>query len=140
MDREVMQMIAFMVVVAAILLLTVCVYRTVQWGRRCAAGSESMDVQQHKRVATHALLATFFLIFSIETFSYFSTEHMTGTWLFMVHMFFAVPFLVLLLVLRFWVTGVSKKRMHKPMAYTAAFCFAGVLVTGIFMLGGMLPS
>lgn len=130
-------MVAFGVVIVAISVLAVCIWRTVSCGRKCAAEG-MIRMPQHKRVANHTLLATVFLIFSIETFSYFSIGSMTGTGLFVVHMFFAVPFLLLLITLRFWITGVARRRLHKPLAYTAAGCFLGVLITGSIMLGKIM--
>lgn len=133
---ETVQMIALTGVALSILALSVCMFRTVLLGRKCAAGGV-VCVPQHKRSANYTIAATIFLIIAIETFSQLSTTHMTGTWVFMLHMFFAVPFLALMLVLRFWADGVHRKKIHRPMAYASAFCFIGVLSTGIYMLGSM---
>lgn len=133
------KMLAFMLVVTAIVLLSVCVYRAVVLGRRVAAQGQ-MHLAEHKRVVNHTLAATLFLVLTIETLSHLSTVHMTGSWIFILHLFFAIPFVVLLIVLRVWANGVLRRRLHAPLAYTATVCFGGVLITGVVMLATLMTA
>jgi hypothetical protein len=50
-----------------------------------------------------------------------------------VHLPFAVAFFILLIVLRFWMTGL-KSRHHKHLGRTCTACFAGMFSTGAAMI------
>lgn len=129
-----MEMIALGIVVLAIAALAACVWRTILWGQKCAVEGMA-HVPQHKRMVNYTLCATVALILLIEVFSKFADVHVKDMWLFVIHLIFAVSFLLLLIVLRFWITGVTHRHLHKPLAYTLAGSFLGVLVTGVLILG-----
>ena len=134
-----MKMLAFGIVVIGIAVLATCVWRTILWGRKCA-GEGTVHMPHHKRMVNYTLCATVVLILFIEVFSKFADIHIKDTWLFVVHLSFAVPFLLLLIALRFWVTGERYRRLHRPLAYTLAGSFIGVLVTGVLILGIMMTA
>lgn len=55
--------------------------------------------------------------------------------LFLFHLFgFAAPYLLLLLIQRFWITGLRFPKAHKPLAYICAVAFAGTFITGLIMM------
>lgn len=53
------------------------------------------------------------------------------------HLPFALTFLLLLVLLRWWITGATYPRLHKVFAYTCLGCFVAVLGTGIYLFIGM---
>lgn len=57
--------------------------------------------------------------------------------IFWIHLPFAIAFFALLLVLRFWLTGLRSKKYHGPLGRLCAACFAGVLGTGIVLIWQM---
>ena len=128
------RMITAAVVFGAVLLLAVLMCRVIHRGMVCAA-SGKQNLLEHQRAATQALLATAFLIVVVEVFVQFSIEHTASWQLFVVHMSAAIPFLVLMITLRFWMNGLRYPRTHKLLAGVTTACFVGVLVTGLLLLG-----
>lgn len=53
-----------------------------------------------------------------------------ATWLILTHLFFAIPFLCALLLLRFKITGTKNLALHKKIAYTSIVLFVGTIITG----------
>ena len=49
------------------------------------------------------------------------------------HLFFAIPFLFSLLLLRFKITGKKNLLLHKKIAQAAVFLFVGTVITGSFL-------
>ena len=130
-------MITVVLVACAIGILAWCVGCTVRAGKKCAVSGHA-SLPAHQRAVNHTLFATIALILLIETLSQLSTTHATGGWLFKVHLAFAVPFVLLLVLMRFWITGLRWRSAHRVLAYTVAFCFVGVFVTGLSMLWSMV--
>lgn len=58
--------------------------------------------------------------------------------LFMIHLGFAAPFLVSLLVLAFWQTGLRSPNFHRKLGYICLGAFVGVLATGVPLLTTLL--
>ncbi|HMQ01996.1 MAG TPA: hypothetical protein PKD79_02930 [Candidatus Doudnabacteria bacterium] len=90
-------------------------------------------VSRHRTIATYALVLTVLLVLTIEVAIRVGTGPPRGT-LFMVHMLFAIPFFLSLLVLRFWVTGIRYHRAHKYFAYGCLATFVGTLFTGVWLM------
>ena len=130
---------AFILVIVAISLLSVSMYRTVSLGRQSAREGRQ-HLAAHRRSVDLTIGATLLLIASIKLLGYATPVHVhqTDSWLFMVHMFFSLPFLLSLLALRFWLDGVRYQPRHCYLAYAAASLFLGVLVTGAAMLAFMM--
>ena len=108
-------------------------WRVICYGRRCAQHGHE-HIITHKRAVNLALVAVVPLIVLIEVFARFLSETAPPAWMLGVHLSFAVPFLTLLLVLRFWVTGEKIPKYHRSLAYLCAAAFVGTLTTGIIML------
>lgn len=54
--------------------------------------------------------------------------------LFAIHMCFAVPFAILLTIMRFWVTGRKYPAIHWALAYACLSCFLISFITGMILL------
>jgi len=54
-----------------------------------------------------------------------------------IHLAFAVPFLVLLIMLRFWLTGVRSSMVHRWLAYACLAAYLGTFFTGFYLLQGL---
>lgn len=114
-------------------IIAIFMWRTVCYGRRCAErGHEHMTM--HKRAVNFALITVIPLIVLIEVFAHFLSETEPPAWMLGVHLLFAIPFLTLLLVLRFFVTGERIPKYHRPIAYFCVAAFVGTLTTGVTML------
>jgi hypothetical protein len=57
-----------------------------------------------------------------------------GRGLLSIHLAFAIPFAVLLGILRFWITGVERQRLHRMLAYVCLALYGGTLGTGLVLL------
>ena len=125
--------------VTAVLVLTVVIFlfKTVALGRK-NRNENLAHVAAHKKSANHTIGVTFLLIMVVELFAHTSTVHMTDTIIFHFHITFATLFLLALLVMRFWQTGLVKKELHAYLGYTAVFSFAVMLSTGVFMMASIL--
>ena len=90
-------------------------------------------MEGHKAYMRTAAVVTIFGILLVETFvSVLGTER---GWLFWVHLSFAVPFLLSLLSLVLWVTGLRFPNVHGKWGYVCIFVFyVGMLATGILLL------
>jgi uncharacterized protein (DUF983 family) len=114
-------------------LLAWCMARVVCRGRKCAAtGFEHMEI--HKSAVNQALVVTIILIVLVELLVHFSPDLNTPSWLFRIHLLFAIPYLLLLIALRFWISGDKNPKAHKPLGYTTVAAYSGTLITGIAML------
>jgi hypothetical protein len=51
-----------------------------------------------------------------------------------IHLGFAGSFLALFLSLRFWITGLKKRRLHKVMGYTCFAVYTVTFATGMYQL------
>jgi len=114
-------------------IITFFMLRVICCGRRCARhGHKHMTT--HRRAVNFVLAIAVPLIVLIEIFARFLSETAPPDWMLGVHLSFAVPFLTLLLLLRFRITGEKMPKYHRPLAYLCVAAFVGTLTTGITML------
>lgn len=100
------------------------------------------DLKEHGgcplRHARYMNVALVLILTSIGIIEVFKQLHggIEYRWLLLFHLLFAIPFLTLFLLLRFWITGTSRYKAYHPML--GYLCFAlyeiGVLSTGFIML------
>lgn len=55
-------------------------------------------------------------------------------WLLALHLSFAIPFLIFLLLLRFWTTSIKQQRYIRPFLYFCLIVYVGAFLTGFTML------
>lgn len=51
-----------------------------------------------------------------------------------IHLSFALPFFASLTILRFWITGIKNKWLHKCIAYICILTYLGTFITGMQLL------
>lgn len=100
-------------------------------GREARSSLEAIG--KHRKHANSALILVISLVGIIEIMTRSGLIGERGT-LFVVHLFLAIPALTTLLVLRFWLTGIHAKRVHRPLAYACLGLFAGTVITGGWLL------
>jgi hypothetical protein len=88
----------------------------------------------HKKWTTFSVVGTLVAVGLTEAMVQFSIATDPRSTLFWVHMCFALPFLVLLLVLRFWMTGVHNVKVHRPMGIGVMALYGGTFLTGMTLL------
>jgi hypothetical protein len=119
---------ATILVLLAVLSWLFC--KVIQSGSRIQT---TRDTLSHKSLATSALTLTVILVVLLEIAVRFGTAVPRGN-LFAVHLGFALPFIVSLVSLRFWLTGLRYGKAHRYVAYGCLSAFAGTLLTGIWLM------
>ncbi|MEK7493927.1 MAG: hypothetical protein AAB630_02085 [Patescibacteria group bacterium] len=121
--------LCFFVVVTAVFFLGV------RYARH--ANQEDAYVTLHTRCINIALLALVAGVVSVRAFAWMKGG-MRHDWLYFLHLSFVIPFAVLLILLRFKITGKSEyKAYHRPLAYMCLALYLGVLVTGFVVFLGL---
>lgn len=87
----------------------------------------------HKRVTNTAFWLALVAVVMTETFVRLRGG-VEANALFWIHLCLAIPFLVTLAILRFWLTGLKKPTTHRKLGYLCMFLFGGTLITGLTLL------
>lgn len=116
------------------MLVMALLFLVAKYGRQIRLHPQSLDF--HKRYASAAFYLTLFGIALAEIMARLNkgAHYPTLLW---IHLCFAVPFLATLLVVRFGITGVQKALLHKYVAYSCLFMYAGTFFTGVGLLYAM---
>lgn len=103
---------------------------TARYGRREA---HRKVITKHVQHAGWSVWVTLFAVGAIELLIRLSHPSVMSR-LFAVHLGFAVPFFVTLLVLRFYLTGLRNGSLHRVFAYSCLVAYSGALITGSMLL------
>lgn len=103
---------------------------TARYGKREARRNV---ITKHVRHAGWSVWVTLGAIVAIESLVRLSHPSIM-TRLFEVHLGFAVPFLITLLTLRFYLTGSRNGSLHRVFAYGCLIAYGGALITGSILL------
>ncbi|MBI5004853.1 MAG: hypothetical protein HZC04_01545 [Candidatus Lloydbacteria bacterium] len=86
--------------------------------------------QGHRQYANYTLLSLAAAVLFIEMKVRLGGFADRAPELFWAHLFFAIPFLCTLLLLRFKITGTKNLLLHKKIAHTSIALFIGTAITG----------
>ena len=124
-------------VALAFLALAIGITQVVKSGRRTVlipiASWRENSITRHKRLANLALWLALTAVVLTETMVRFQGGFKSN-WLFPIHLGFALPSLILIVTLRFFLTGLKNPRWHRRVAYTLVILFTGTLTTGVKLL------
>ncbi len=119
-----------------LLIITVSFLHVVYRGRAYRTTQNSINLMHHRDATTMALFYIPLGIVLIEMSVQLRPPESVASALLWVHLPLAVAFLVLLLVLRFWLTGLHS-RHHGRLGRLCAALFAGTLGTGSVLIWQM---
>lgn len=137
-------------IVGIFALAALFLFSTAYLGRASAKSSQAYEdwwyySEKHKRFATRTIWTILFAFVLTGTMVWLQggsrpLQDLRHGELFFTHLCFFITFLLTILTLRFWKTGIQAPLIHKPLAYLSLVLFVGTIGTGSILIFSDSPD